>query len=81
MMTSLLMSSFIVASIVLLLIYFYCYARPLAALLSGEEIPKESVEKALRRFPLYYSFLFLFYILVAPTITILSLEMTPAYMA
>lgn len=81
MMRSPLMLAFIVASIVMSLIYFYYYARPLVAFLSGEAIRKERVEKALRRFPLHYWVLFLCYILIAPAITILSLEMTSDYMA
>jgi len=81
MMTSPLMSSFIVASVVLTLFYFHYYVRPLCAFLNGQEIHKRLVDKALRRFPLHFWIIFLLYILAAPAMTILSLEMTSDYVA
>jgi len=81
MMTSPLMSGFIIAGVALSLVYFHYYARPLGAFLLGQDIQAKVVEKVLRRFPLHYWVAFLLYILIAPAVTILSLEMTSDYIA
>ena len=81
MATSPLMGPFIVVSIVLTLVYFHYYARPLTSFLQQKGVPSAEVERCMRRFPLHYWLLFLGYILAAPAMTILSLEMTSDYTA
>ncbi|HEB82430.1 MAG TPA: EAL domain-containing protein [Gammaproteobacteria bacterium] len=81
MATSPLMAPFIVVSLVLSLVYFHYYARPLTAYLEQEAVSPDKVEKALRRFALHYWVIFLAYITAAPAMTILSLEMTSGYRA
>ncbi len=81
MATSPLMTPFIGVSLVLSLFYFHYFARPLTAFLHGENIKNVEVERALQRFPLHYWVIFLAYIIAAPAITILSLEMTSDYVA
>lgn len=81
MATSPLMAPFIIASVVLSLVYFHYYAQPLSAYLKQESVAAETVERCLRRFPLHYWVIFLGYIIVAPAMTILSLEMTSDFTA
>jgi len=81
MMTSPLMSGFVIAGVVLSLAYFHHFTQPLSDFLSGQNVDKAAVEKVLRRFSLHYWAAFLLYILAAPAMTILSLEMTSDYIA
>ncbi|MFV2005049.1 MAG: EAL domain-containing protein, partial [Gammaproteobacteria bacterium] len=81
MATSPLMAPFVVVSFILSLFYFHYYARPLTAYLEQKDVQPTAVEHCLRRFPWHYWLIFLIYIIVAPAMTILSLEMTSDYVA
>ena len=82
MMSTPLMSIFVVGSLLFAIVYFYRYIRPLKLYLSASENHQELIViRALRYFPLHYWMMFLVYILVAPAATILSLEMATDYIA
>jgi diguanylate cyclase (GGDEF)-like protein len=82
MMTTPLMSIFIVGSLLLAVVYFHRFARPLKLYLSALENHRSlPVIKALKSFPLHYWLMFLVYIVLAPAATILSLEMSTDYIA
>ena len=82
MMTTPLMSIFVVGSLLFAIVYFNRYIRPLKLYLSASENHQALIViRALRYFPLHYWIMFLVYIMVAPAATILSLEMATDYIA
>ena len=73
---------FIVASFILALIYFRHFSRPLCAYIASPDLQhKPAAEQALKRFPLHYWLTFSGYILMAPTVTIISLELSSDFVA
>ena len=82
MMSTPLMSIFVVGSLLFAIVYFNRYIRPLKLYLSASENHQPLIIiRALRYFPLHYWMMFLAYIMVAPAATILSLEMATDYIA
>ena len=82
MITTPLMSIFVIGSLLFAIVYFSSYIRPLKLYLSASENHQPLIViRALRYFPLHYWMMFLIYIMVAPAATILSLEMATDYIA
>ena len=82
MMTTPLELSFISISFLLALFYFRHYSQALYNYLVSPESPnRERAEKCLRYFPYHYWLAFSLYIVLAPAITIISLEISSDFTA
>ena len=82
MMTTPLELSFIIISFLLALFYFRHYSQALYDYLASPEPPnREKAENRLRHFPFHYWLSFSLYIVLAPAITIISLEISSDFTA
>ena len=82
MITNPLELGFIVIGFLLALIYFRHFSQPLTSYLNApDQSHKADAEQALKRFPSHFWLAFSIYIILAPAITVISLEISTDYTA